>query len=126
MLVKQLADPADPGYRFQLTAPSWLMERAWEVQLSTACSGWKAFFRSYVVVPICSQVFSTLVSGTAEELFELFDKGLASPFSIRDQSGQTLLHVGQILLKTRAEHATHKMLPCARPRCNTDLTWSSP
>lgn len=46
-----------------------------------------------MVVPYNSEVFQVMKHGTFNTLLELFDKGLASPFSIDDFTGSTLLHV---------------------------------
>ncbi|KAK4042343.1 hypothetical protein C8A01DRAFT_13999 [Parachaetomium inaequale] len=84
------ADP-DQAYRFHVAPPRWLLKKVWDIQISVACTGWNTVFRHYVVVPEDSQVFYEIKDGTLESLMELFDKGLASPFSV-DRNGWTLLH----------------------------------
>lgn len=81
------------AYRILLTPPQWLLGRAWDIQVSMACSGWTTFFRQYAVLPRDSLVFNTLRNEPREKLLDLFEKGLASPFSM-DEEGWTLLHVG--------------------------------
>jgi len=57
-----------------------------------------------VVVPWGSEVIRVTRRGTLDQLLELFDKGLASPFSVEENSGWTLLHVRfQMLDNTTAK-----------------------
>lgn len=65
----------------------------WEIRISRAYSGWKTFFKPYVVIPLESPVFEVILTGTLDNLLELFDKGLASPFSIDDEMGYPLIYV---------------------------------
>jgi hypothetical protein len=88
-----------------------LLNKAWDLQISAACSGWNFGFRTYAVIadffdmpwleekvdsslyrPANVQFLRTLHEGTLEELFKLFRDGLATPF-LKDQHGNTLLHV---------------------------------
>ena len=54
-----------------------------------------------MVVSRNSEVFKVVLSGPFERLLELFDKGLASPFSVTG-GGSTLLHVSNSLLRNTA------------------------
>ncbi len=82
----------ESAYHLRLTPPHWLLKKSWELQVSIACSGWKASFRRYAVLPEDAEVFEVMHSGTLERLLELFSEGAASPFSV-DRDGRTLLHV---------------------------------
>jgi hypothetical protein len=75
----------------------WFLGKTWDIQITTmAYSGWKTFFRQYVFVPDRAEVFGTVAYGTWERLLWLFDKGLASPFSV-GYAGMTLVHVSDTL-----------------------------
>lgn len=50
-------------------------------------------FKQHVAVPDDSEVFKVIRSGTFDMLLNLFDKGLASPLSVDNVYGSTLLHV---------------------------------
>ena len=70
-----------------------MLKSIWDIQFTRAYSGWKTVFRQHVVVPYNSEVFQVVRHGTFHKLLELFDKGLASPLSVCDMFGSTLLHV---------------------------------
>ncbi|KXX73485.1 hypothetical protein MMYC01_209131 [Madurella mycetomatis] len=104
----------DSAVQTHIAPPKWLLNRAWDLQLSMASSGWTAVFRQYIVVPISSQVIHAIYDGSLADLMELFDKGLASPFSTTPD-GWTLLHRGllepliQMGLDTSARNSTGQM-----------------
>lgn len=85
------ASSKSKSYRVRLSLPRWLLNKAWDLQLLMACSGWTAHFRQYVVLPRNAEVFQVVKRGTSQRLLELFDKGLATPFCV-DEYGRTLLH----------------------------------
>lgn len=78
--------------------PRWLLNKAWEIQTTVACSGWTTFIRQYIVVPYDSPVWSAISGGTPKELLKMFEKGLVSPFSMSPR-GETLLHVSDVPMK---------------------------
>ena len=55
-----------------------------------------------------SDVLRVLYTGALDQLLELFDKGLVSPFSINAYYGFSLLHVSEVE-EYRCEQATGKL-----------------
>ncbi|KAL2122954.1 hypothetical protein VTJ04DRAFT_3409 [Mycothermus thermophilus] len=101
--------PPTKSYYIGINPLKKLFNKAWDLQISVACSGWNFGFRTYAVIPnFCDmpwleeevdstlyrpadiQFLRTLQEGTLEELLKLFRDGLATPF-MKDQWGGTLL-----------------------------------
>jgi hypothetical protein len=80
------------AYKIRISPPTWLLNRAWELQLSMASCGWTFGLRTYIEVPWDAEVFEVLEHGTLDELLKLFREGRASPYSQTDND-MTLLHV---------------------------------
>ncbi len=58
-----------------------------------ACSGWTTHFRQYVFLPKDHEVFHAVRGGDVEKVIDMFRQRRASPFSVDDENGFTLLHV---------------------------------
>ncbi|KAK0624770.1 hypothetical protein B0T17DRAFT_252429 [Bombardia bombarda] len=78
-------------YRIRFSPPRWLLDKAWDLQVSVASSGWDVCLRQYITMPEDSPVFKYAFHGNLSELLELFAGGQASPFMF-DKRGRTLLH----------------------------------
>ncbi len=93
-LLSKSLTPTYLGYQCRVAPPGWLLSTIWDLQVTTAYSGWKMIFRQYVPISEDSEVFKVLGSGGSfDQLLELFNKGVASPFCVVASSGRTLLHV---------------------------------
>lgn len=79
----------------QYRAPTWLMNRAWEVQVSKATSGWTFRPRTFNVLPRWSPIFMYARGGRIEYIQELFQEKESSIYDC-DENGWTLLHVRHI------------------------------
>lgn len=74
--------------------PWRLIQKACELSVERAISGWQLNIRVYNVVPESSLVFRYAKEGDATGLRELFKNGHASPFD-RDIRGHSTIWVGQ-------------------------------
>ena len=73
-------------------APSWLINKAWDIQATRVFSGWNIKLRSYNVIPGTSAVFSYIKNRNLAGNKNLFSSREASPFDI-DSNGKSLVWV---------------------------------
>jgi hypothetical protein len=73
-------------------APAWLINRACAIEGRRAYPGWNFSLSTYNIIPGESLVFRYAQNGTVNDLHELFQNHLASPFDM-DEFGHTVLHV---------------------------------
>ena len=89
----------------QVRSPTWFSQKAWDLILCNSYSGFNFHSRVYSIVPMDAPIFQCVKKGDLPGMYELFDKGQASPFD-RDASGRTLLQVsstlGRLLLESDA------------------------
>ncbi len=78
-------------------APAWLMNRAWEVQVSRVISGWTLQPRTFNVIPRSSPLFILVEVNNVEGIRELFQEKKASPYDC-NELGITALHVSYNLI----------------------------
>jgi hypothetical protein len=78
--------------RAYFRSPTWLINRAWEIEGRKALSGWDFNVLTYNFVSATSLIFIYAQIGTIAQLQELFQNRLASPLDT-DEYGQTVLHV---------------------------------
>jgi hypothetical protein len=87
------------AYFVQISLPSFLSNKSWDIQISKACSGWNFGIRTYITLDENAEVFQTLKRGTLEDLLMLFKTGRATPYT-KNPDGWTLLHVSTMILIT--------------------------
>ncbi|KAK0748334.1 hypothetical protein B0T21DRAFT_344008 [Apiosordaria backusii] len=83
------------SYRVKIAFPRWFLNRAWDLQIFFATSGWNVAFRQYAMVEKGNVLFHRVMCDehaiTPDELRSSFASGRATPF-ILDSKGNTLLH----------------------------------
>lgn len=70
--------------------PQWLAQKAWEINLERAVSGWQAQFRVYNVVENKSDIVYYALTGNESGMRELLQTRQATPFDV-DEIGLGLL-----------------------------------
>ncbi|KAI1374189.1 hypothetical protein F4677DRAFT_172830 [Hypoxylon crocopeplum] len=91
ILGRVIVDSHNSSHTILLHAPTWLSWRSWELHSIKANGAWQWYMRSYSVIPFKSKSLLTAMTGSPNEMQQLFDAGLASPYDWAE-NGWTLLH----------------------------------
>lgn len=95
----------------QYHAPAWLMNRAWEVQVIKAISGWTFRPRTFNLIPHHSHLFTLAGFNDIKGIQELFQEKRASPYDCTE-NGWTALHVRQHVHLTKLFLRAESIVGC--------------
>ncbi|KAK2008264.1 hypothetical protein LZ32DRAFT_461472 [Colletotrichum eremochloae] len=79
------------AYQARLQLPWWLSNKVWDLQVHSACQGWKFSILPWITRPQDAPIFHLVKRGSWADVLDAFNQNQAS-LRDRDSDGNTLLH----------------------------------